>query len=208
MDAQPIAPLCFHRQVIMAQHYPLYTKRIVIGYTTAFNATLCIIFDKKQQFFGLDADSYGNFIKHSTSIDTSFGRGEKKIFDIGKIHRLRLCEKNGARFAVLEDVSRHQRIMFSAEELGLFLKYIKIFSHAIQRLIDDKPKAIQFYRCYVESCVRFSVATVDDFRMILCEEDETNFHPLDIHLLFHQIPVMMPYELQREICRQVTYSDA
>lgn len=196
----------------MGQHYSLYTKRVLLGYTTSFDVTLCLIYDKKQQFFALSPFTYGNFIMQSVEIQSEFERGAKKIYKIDEIHRLRLCEKDGVRFAVFEDISRNQRMSLSVEELKMFFFLQKTFSYAIQSLIFNRGKAIQFYRCYIKTCERYSIASVEDRHVMLYkrlpEEDETNLYPLDINLLFHQIPVMMHHELQRDISHQIVYTEA
>lgn len=95
------------------------------------------------------------------------------------------------------------KITCSGMEIITFFELKKPLAHNLKTLLFNRPRFIQFYDSYVDTCLKFNISKSDDFSLVQAlpqQADETDeFFKMDLISLFYQIPVTLSGQLARSI---------
>lgn len=198
----------YHPTYIYSSYFTMSTKAVVIGYNSSFDVVLCIMSEGKQrkQFIELSPYQFTNIALQSVQIqvDLQSEITRKKIYKIDEKKQFRLCMRKSSVVGVFDDKFRQEKILFSLDEVKVFLNLVECFTFLMQGLIFNQGRVMQFYQSYVASCaVNNTNRLFDRSRMGLelgtsTQLEQTPF-VLDVNRLFYEIPSQMPYQLQRDI---------
>lgn len=197
-----VSSLPLHPTYLLSQLFNIQNKKIIIGYSPgSFEVKICIVFEKK--FIELSTAAFSSFFLNCEKIYRHHLKNQKSTFILeendghGK-KLLKLTSKSNLTTANFEDTFRQVKIVFNEEELLLLVKSRFCLAYLLQSYLFNKNSVMSYYHLYVQNCISLGVKSLDNHGLMHAS-NEIKFFNIDSYQLFYSIPIVMPFQLERDI---------
>lgn len=188
MEAE--ASLNYYPTYLASSFFPLYSKKILIGISSAFEVKVLILIDKKSLFLECSKEVFFKFL---LLLDEILSNIESNISTKYQ-HNLgeNICIRGGGSKTSkvsLNDEHRNITVNFTREEIHKILEWRTSMYYVLNKLVLNLSSVRNFYKDYLRVASEKNLITLTQHELFLPSHTE-NFFSIDFQKIFFEIPII------------------
>lgn len=187
-----------HPTFLLANLYTFNAMKIIVGYTRQFDVKILLLTVKKASFVQLSPFGFTNLFLQCEKIYQDMQADVRKVYSLEERKIIRLATLNKETVVCFEDIYTQHKINYSKDDFTRLMQYRQCLSYTVQNLLFNKGNVLAFYNSYIQQCLNFNTRALELHQMINFGNDMSPF-PIDYVQLFHQIPIVMAYRIERDM---------